>query len=78
MQADQEQTMDVFLLWHIHEMPDGEEDVKLVGVYATEQDAEAAERRALRQPGFRDLPEGFQTDRYEVGKDHWTEGFITI
>jgi len=70
--------MDVFLLWHTHEMADGEEDDKLIGVYATEADAEAARLRMLHQPGFRELPEGFQVGRYTVGKDNWTEGFVTI
>ena len=70
--------MDVFLLWHTHEMADGEEDDKLIGVYATEADAEAARPRMLQQPGFRELPEGFQVCRYIVGKDEWIEGFVTI
>jgi hypothetical protein len=69
--------MDVFLLWHVNEMPDGEEDVKLIGVYARVEDADAARVRVLSQPGFRDVPEGFQIDPYTVGKDHWTEGYIT-
>jgi len=49
-------------------MPDGEEDVKLIGVYATAEDAEAARQRVLPQPGFRELPEGFEVSRYGVGK----------
>jgi homoserine kinase type II len=70
--------MDVYLLWHINEMPDDEEDAKLIGVYASAEDAERAKRRVLPQPGFRDLPERFQVSRYEVGRDHWTEGYITV
>lgn len=70
--------MDVFLLWHTHEMPDGEEDDKLIGVYASAEDAEAAKLRALPRPGFRDHPEGFQISRYTVGEDQWTEGYITV
>jgi len=70
--------MDVFLLWHVHEMPDGEEDAKLIGVYATAEDAEAARLRVLPQPGFRDSPEGFQVSRYPIGQDHWTEGYVTM
>src|SRR4051795_244428 len=70
--------MDVFLLWHVHEMLDGEEDAKLIGVYASQEDAEAARLRVLLQPGFRDLPEGFQVSRYTMGEDHWTEGYVTV
>jgi hypothetical protein len=69
--------MDVYLLWHVHELPDDEEDVKLIGVYASPEDAEQARVRVGSQPGFRDSPEGFLVDRYTVGKDHWTEGFVT-
>jgi hypothetical protein len=54
--------MGVFLLWCVHEMPDGEEDATLIGVYATAEDAEAARHRVQSQPGFRGLPEGFQVD----------------
>jgi hypothetical protein len=70
--------MDVFLLWHTHEMPDGEEDDKLIGVYTSAEDAEAARLRALPLPGFRDHAEGFQISRYTVGEDQWTEGYVTV
>jgi hypothetical protein len=70
--------VDVFLLWHVHELTDGEEDAKLIGVYASAEDAERAKQRVANQPGFRDLPEGFQVSRYEVGQDHWTEGYVTV
>ena len=67
----------VFLLWHVKELPDGDEDSKLIGVYATVEDADAARNRVLPQPGFRDFPDGFQVSQYTVGKDNWAEGFIT-
>lgn len=40
--------MDVFLLWHVHEMPDGEEDAKMIGVYASAEDAEHARQGVAR------------------------------
>ena len=70
--------MDVFILWHIHELPDGEDDEKLIGVYASEEDAEAARIRSSALPGFRDLPDGFHVARYTLGVDDWTEGYTTI
>lgn len=69
--------MFAYLLWHVHEFPDGEDDAKLIGVYASREDADAARARVGLQPGFRDLLEGFVIDEYEVGKDHWTEGYFT-
>ena len=70
--------MDVYLLWHVHELPGGEEDVKLIGVYATIADAESASGRSMKLSGFRDCPEGFSVSRYALGKDHWTEGYVTV
>ncbi len=43
---------------------------------------------SFRSPGFRDYPKiidplsnsdesGFYIDEYEIGKDHWTEGYVT-
>lgn len=69
--------MDVHLLWHAHDL-DEEVEVKLLGVYSTEQNAEKARERAKSLPGFRDYPEQFHIDRCKVDKDHWEEGFITV
>jgi hypothetical protein len=69
--------MDVFVLWHVHEFPDGEEDAKLIGIYSSWELADEAKQRALSQPGFREAPDGFCIDRYAVNQDHWTEGYIT-
>jgi hypothetical protein len=67
----------VFLLWHVHEHSNGEEDAKLIGVYSTSELTEQARQRATSLPGFRDHPNGFIVDRYEVDRDHWTEGLVT-
>jgi hypothetical protein len=68
----------VYLLWHTHEMPDGDEESKLIGVYSSEARAMEAQRRVLSQPGFRDAPEGFEIARYQVDTDHWVEGYVTV
>jgi homoserine kinase type II len=69
--------MELFVLWHLHEMPGGEEDAKMNGVYSSPGTAEQAKRRTLLLPGFRDAPDGFVIDPYVIDKDHWTEGYIT-
>ena len=69
--------MNVIILWHVHELSDDREDVKLIGVYASIEDAEAARKRLEAKPGFRDLPDGVQVDEYTIGQDHWTDGYIT-
>ncbi|EMI54149.1 DUF7336 domain-containing protein [Rhodopirellula sallentina] len=66
-----------FILQHEHEWCD-REDVKFIGVYATHDDARAAMERLRVQPGFRDWPDGFSIAEYEIGVDHWTEGFVTM
>jgi hypothetical protein len=67
----------VWLLHHVHEFEDGHEDVKLIGVFATRDEAEAAQRRVAGQ-GFRDLPEGFSIDEAALGQIGWLEGFVVL
>ena len=68
----------IFLVQHVHLLPDGEEDVKLIGAYKTEADAKLAVRRKKRYPGFRESPEGFEITSLELGKDQWSEGFVSL
>ena len=69
----------VYLLWHTHQFEDGtDDDGKLIGVYASEQAAREAQARVNQQPGFRDHPEGFEIAPYEIGEDHWTEGYVIV
>ena len=60
----------------------------MIGVYESQIAAEAAVLRLAHQPGFRDHPEirnpgtddrenGFYIDEYQIGEDHWKEGFVT-
>lgn len=70
--------MDVFVLQHIHEFEDGAEEVKMIGVYSSQESAEQAVQRLVLQAGFCDTPEGFHIDRYRLDKDHWTEGYVTV
>jgi len=44
----------VFLLWHSHHTGDGETNDKLIGVYSSEAEAEAAKMRKLQYEGFRE------------------------
>jgi len=68
----------VYLVHHIHEFPDGSEDIKLIGVYASEEEAINAVERARQLPGFIKFPEGFEISSHKIGRDDWTEGFVTI
>ena len=66
----------VWLLWFEQEQQGGEDTELLIGVYWTEADALAAKERLKNQPGFREYPDGFTISQYEIGRDHWTEGFV--
>ena len=67
----------VYVLWHIHRMPNGEDDEKIIGVYASNLDARSAQARVSDKPGFIDCPEGFLIVEYKIGKDSWEEGYLT-
>lgn len=69
--------MEVYVLQHVHEAANGEEDVKFIGVYSSESAAQEAIGRLRLKPGFCDHQDSFHVDRYEVDRDHWTDGFIS-
>jgi hypothetical protein len=70
--------MYVFVVQHVHEVEENNEDVKLIGVYSTEKGAHAAVARVSKQPVFGGVTSGFRVSRYEVDRDHWLEGFVTM
>ena len=65
----------VYVLQHVRTDDEYGDDAKLIGVYGSATTAHAAVARLLTQPGFRDHPQGFNIDPYELDADHWTEGF---
>ncbi len=69
--------MKVFILQHVHP-EDDIEDVKTLGVYSSQENAERARKRYLRLPGFRDWPAGFCVGRYDIDQDEWTDGFVSM
>ena len=82
--------MIIYLVQHLHTLPDGAEDIKTIGVYDSKIAAIAAVDRLKGEPGFIDapkiidsatddgVPDGFYIDEYEMNKDHWTSGFVTV
>jgi hypothetical protein len=66
--------MTVYLVQHVRD-PDGDEDVKVIGIYSTRDAAQQAVDRAAQRPGFRDHPDGFDIDEYTVDADYWKSGF---
>ena len=68
--------MNVYLLQHGDEV-EGVIDVKVVGIFPSRAEAEEARARAIALPGFRDRPNGFSIDPYELGAGYWTTGFVS-
>ncbi len=68
----------VFVLQHSHELDDGSDEVKFIGVYSTRANAEAVVERLVRARGFSDSRDGFHIDAYELDQDHWVEGYTTV
>lgn len=67
----------VYIVEHSHEFPNGKEDIKLIGVYTSDEAARAAVERLRLQPGFCDHPDGFTVSKYPLNQDHWTDGFVS-
>ena len=69
---------EVFLLWHVHDMGTGDEDIRLIGVYGTRQEAETAIEGLGPQSGFADTPERFEIRPYRLDEDNWAEDYSTL
>lgn len=67
----------IYLVQHEYELENGSDETKVIGVYSTRENAEAAVFRLVEQPGFCDRPDNFHIDEYDLDKDHWAEGYIT-
>ena len=62
----------------VHTFDGAEEDVKMIGVYSSPEQAQSAIERLKSQLGFADTPEGFEIDLYILDEDQWTEGYVTV
>ncbi|MBA3520163.1 MAG: hypothetical protein H0T75_21570 [Rhizobiales bacterium] len=69
---------DVWIIHHVRELEEENDDVLLIGIYSSFQKAEAAVSKLKAAPGFREHPEEFQIEKYTLDEAHWNEGFITV
>ena len=69
----------VFVLEHARYKDDNKdndvEDFKLIGVFVSQAQAQAAIEQLKQQPGFKDYPNGFHIDAYPLGQVNWSSGF---
>ncbi|UMZ10633.1 hypothetical protein I9018_24560 [Pseudomonas sp. MPFS] len=66
--------MIVYILQHVSECED-REDVKIVGIYSAAELANEAALNFSMVPGFKDFPQGFSVDPYELDRTFWKDGF---
>lgn len=64
----------VFLLQHVR-ANGANEDVKVLGIFETEERAERCVNELKKKPGFSNHPDGFHIDKYDLDKAYWQEGF---
>jgi hypothetical protein len=68
----------VFVLTHIREITDGQEDLKFIGVYSNHEEAALAASRVAKRTRFCDAVAGIHIQEYELNKDHWVEGYVSV
>jgi len=69
---------DVFIVSFDRQLPSGEDDERLLGVYSTEQKAQAALARFKAQPEFRDHSECLAAEPFTLDETSFKEGFISV
>ncbi len=67
--------MSLQLITHILTKNGEEESVKIIGIAEDGEQAAALVEEMKKLPGFRDHPEGFMVNPYQVGQYDWQQGF---
>lgn len=64
-------------IYTVQHVNDKNGDAKHLGSYPTMQRATEVVEKYRKIKGFKDSPNGFFIDRYEVDKEYWQEGYVT-
>lgn len=64
----------VYLLQHSYEQNDIEE-TKIIGIFSSKEKALEVIERYKILSGFKEYPNDFYIDEYQIDKNHWEEGF---
>ena len=67
-----------FVVFHDYDDEDGDEQIKLIGIFATKQTAETAVDGLRKMPGFADYPLGFSIEFHPFDRIGWREGFVRM
>lgn len=66
----------LYLLYFVQEFDDGHEDVKLLGVFSSEENAEKALAIIKDIPEIKHIKNQFEIHEDKIGRLAWTEGFF--
>lgn len=69
---------EVYVLQHNYVLQNGGDEIKILGVFSSEEKAQEAIEIYRTLPGFCEHPQDFYLDKYLVDEKCWTEGFFTI
>jgi len=67
----------VYIVEHSYELENCEE-IKLIGAFSTEDEAKKIVNKYQKLLGFKDYPDNFFINKYQVDIAEWSEGFITV
>lgn len=67
----------VYLVTHFKEDSESIDGFKIVGIFSTEEKAEAVIKELSQAPGFSEHKEGFSVGPYEVNRNNWEGGFLS-
>lgn len=65
----------LFLLQHSYECNDGSVETKVLGIFSNKLWAEDAISEYRNLHGFKEKPNDFYIDEYEIDRKYWEEGF---
>ncbi|MCM1090827.1 MAG: hypothetical protein NC092_12425 [Butyrivibrio sp.] len=65
----------VYLLQHSYEMENGSEETKILGIFSSNLEAEKAIEKYKKLSGFKERPDDFYIDEYELNRKYWAEGY---
>ena len=65
----------IYRVYHVNPKND---DEKPIGVYSSYEEATRIVERYKNFEGFRDAPDCFYIDKYELDKEYWTEGYYSL
>jgi hypothetical protein len=65
----------IYIVSHLNPKND---DEKHIGSYLSYEEAAQVVEKYKQFEGFRDAPDHFYIDKYEIGKLYWPEGYYSV